>query len=95
MVQQDQWHVYSTRMQVRSPARNSGLKDPMSLPLWHRLQLRLRSDPRPGNSICQGAAKNGKKQKKKEKKKEFLWDSAYPRSHNGLLAESQGSSHDL
>ena len=44
MAQQDQWYLCSTRMQVQSLARHSGLKDPV-----HRLQLQLRSDPWPGN----------------------------------------------
>ena len=46
---------------IPSPAQ--WVKDPALLQLWLRSQLQLRSDPWPGSSICQGAAKNGKKKK--------------------------------
>ena len=36
-------------VQVQSPAWNSGLKDPVLLQLWHRLQLQLRFNPWPEN----------------------------------------------
>ena len=59
MAQQDQQHLGSAGMQVQS----------LALPqLWHRSQLRLRSDHWPGNSICHGAAKKGKKKKKGSKR---------------------------
>ena len=58
VVQRDQWCLCSARMQVRSPAWHSGLKDPVLPPLQPRLQLWLRSDPWPGNFICHGEAKN-------------------------------------
>ena len=37
------------------------VKDPALLQLWHRWQLRLRSDFGPGNSICHGVAQKRKK----------------------------------
>ena len=37
--------------------------------LWCRLQLQLRSDPWPRNSMCHGVTKKEKKGKKKKKKK--------------------------
>lgn len=64
MAQWDQWHLCSARMQVRSPALHSGLKDPATPQLWHRSQLQLRSDSWPGNSICHSAARKRKKKKK-------------------------------
>ena len=68
MVQGDWWHLCGTRTQVRSLARHSGFKDLalLQLQLHRRLQLQLRSDPWPGNSICCGAARKEKKRKKKE-----------------------------
>ena len=42
MAQQDQRHLCSTRMQVRSPAQRRGLKDPALLQLWPRVQLWLK-----------------------------------------------------
>ena len=41
-----------------SPAQ--WVRDPELPPLRHRSQLHLRSDPWPGNTMCQGAAKNEK-----------------------------------
>ena len=64
MVQRDWWHLGSAGTDTGSildPAQR--VKDPALPQLWLRLQLRLRSDPWPGNSICCGAAKNGKKKK--------------------------------
>ena len=64
MVQRDWWHLGSAGTDTGSildPAQR--VKDPVLPQLWLRLQLRLRSDPWPGNSICCGAAKNGKKKK--------------------------------
>ena len=55
MAQQDQQHLHQ---------QDAGLiKDPVFPQLW---QLRLGSDPWPGNSICSGVAK--KKEKKKTNK---------------------------
>ena len=45
------WH----QLQVQPLAWHIGLK------IWHRPQLQLRSDPWPGNSICQGVARKEKK----------------------------------
>ena len=42
-------------------AQHSRLKDLVLPQLWHRLQLQLRSDPWPWNSICHRAAKKEKK----------------------------------
>ena len=53
----------SDRIQVQSPAQDSGLKD-LSLPqLRQRSQLQLGSDPCLGNSISCRVAKNLKKEK--------------------------------
>lgn len=52
-----EFHVWLNRISEGSSARHSGLKDPGLVQLWHRLQLPLGSDPRPGNSICCGVAK--------------------------------------
>ena len=43
--------------QVRSLALLSGVKDPLLQQLWHMLQLWLRFDPWPGNSMCSEVAK--------------------------------------
>ena len=51
---------------VQSPARCSGLKDPVLLQLQHRWQGSLDSIPGPGISKSMGVAKKEKK-KKKEK----------------------------
>ena len=52
VVQWDGQHLCSARTQVPSPARHSGLKDPVLL------QLRLRFDLWPGNTRGHRAAKN-------------------------------------
>ena len=52
----------SSGTQVQSLASFSGLR----LLLQHRLQLQLRSDPWPRNSICCVVAKKKKKKKKKD-----------------------------
>ena len=59
------------------PHQAQRVKDLALLQLQHRLQLRLRSDPWLGDSICHaGSQKRKKKKKKKESKKktpgEFL-----------------------
>ena len=56
----DRWHLCSSRMQVRSIAQHSGLKDLAFLQQW------LKSNPWPGISICHRAAK--KEERKKERK---------------------------
>ena len=61
MAQWDRQHFGSAGTQVQSPARHSGLKDPVLLQLQLRSKLLLRSDPWPGNSMCQGMAKKGGK----------------------------------
>ena len=61
VVQWNQQHLCSARMQVQSPAQNSGLKDLVLLQLQYRLQLWFGSDTRPRNSICCGVAKKGGK----------------------------------
>ena len=48
---------------IPSPAQ--WIKDSALSQLRLRLQLQLRSDPWPGNSVCHGAAKKKKKKKKK------------------------------
>ena len=60
VAQQDWWHLCSTRIQDQPLAQQSGLKV-LLLQLQSRLQLWLRSDPWPRNSICHGTAKNEKK----------------------------------
>ena len=65
VVQWDQWHLCSTRMQVQSLAWHSGLKDPALSQLQYRWQLKLRSDPWPGNSMPQGSQKRRKEKKRK------------------------------
>ena len=51
-------------MQVQPLAQHSGLKDPALPQVQQRLQLCLKSDPWPGNSICIRAAKKGEKKRK-------------------------------
>ena len=78
MVQQDQ-HLGSVWDVVSIPGLARWVKDPALQQLRLRLQLRLGSDPWPGNSICCGVTKNKKgggrkqkksgRQKKKKKKK--------------------------
>lgn len=58
-----EFHVWLNRISEGSSARHSGLKDPGLVQLWHRLQLPLGSDPRPGNSICHGVGVGGQKRK--------------------------------
>jgi len=64
VTQWDRQHLGNTGMKVQSPAY---LLSPLLSGLWLQVkdatlpQLRLRSDPWPGSSICHGAAKNGKK----------------------------------
>ena len=67
-MQQDWWHLGSSRMQVGSLAWYSGLKDPALPQLHGGLQLRLRSNPLSGISSYHRAAK-----KKKKKKKGVEW----------------------
>ena len=62
----DEQRLYSARTQVRSLAKYSGLKDLAVLQFQHKVQLGLRSDPLPRNSICCGEAKNGGKKKKRQ-----------------------------
>ena len=52
-----QWDLGSTGSDS-IPGLAQWLKDPVLLQLWLRLSLWLRSHPWPGNSTCQGAAKN-------------------------------------
>ena len=58
----DWWYLGSSGTWLQSPARHSGVSKDLAL---LQLQLRLRQwlgyDPWPGNSICHGMAKNGKK----------------------------------
>ena len=54
MAQWDQEPLCSARMEVRSPAWCSGLQDPALSQLHLGLQLWLRSDLWPENSICCG-----------------------------------------
>ena len=56
-----QWPQVATEVQVPSLAQCSGFKDPALLQLWCRLQLPLKSDPWPGNSMCHRATKMGEK----------------------------------
>ena len=51
----EHWDVGS----IPSPAQR--VKDPVLPQLQGRWQLLLRSDPWPGNSICHGVVKKGKK----------------------------------
>ena len=60
MVQQDQQHLYSTRMQVQSPTQHSGVKDQALPHLWQRLQLWLRSYLWLGTPYASGQPKNKK-----------------------------------
>ena len=50
--------ICSTRTQF--PCPESGLKDLAFPQLWYQLQLWLRSDPWPGNSMCHRATKKRK-----------------------------------
>ena len=50
------------------PSLTQWVKDPALPQLRPRLQLWLRSDPWPGNSICHEAAKKGKKKNKRTRK---------------------------
>ena len=50
-----------------NPSPAQWVKDPALLQLRLRLRLQLGSDPWPGSSICQGAAKNEKEKKKKNR----------------------------
>ena len=50
------------------PLWHSGLKDPVSLQLWPRSQLRLRFSPWPGTSICHGCSMERKEEQKKGRK---------------------------
>ena len=52
--------IYITRMQVRSLAQHSWLKDPALLQLQHKLQLWLTSDPWPASTICHRVARKEK-----------------------------------
>ena len=65
MVQYDQQHLRSARMQVWSLAQHSGSKDSVLPKLQCRLQLWLRSEHWPGNShMLQGSQKQKKRKKK-------------------------------
>ena len=66
MVQWDWQCLCSTRMQVRSSAWHSRLKDVVLLCSWCRLQRWLGSDPLPGNSMCH-MPWGGQKRKKKDR----------------------------
>lgn len=59
-------HLSSARMQVRSTTRHNKLRilPCHSSSLGLGSQLWFGADPRPGNSICCGEAKNGGKKKK-------------------------------
>ena len=65
MAQHDWWHLWNAEMHVQSTAWHSGIKDLVLPQLWCRLQVRLRSDLCPGNSICF-------RETKKEKTKRIL-----------------------
>ena len=61
MVQRDQLHLCSARIQVGCPAQHCELED-LALPqLQHRSQLQLGSDPWFVKSISPGEGKKGKK----------------------------------
>lgn len=62
VAQQDQGHFCSTKVVVSIPSLAQWVKRSGMLQLQCRLQVRLGSDPRPGNSIC---CRVGKKRKKK------------------------------
>ena len=72
MVQWDWWRLRRARMQVRSLAWHSGLKDLVLPQLWSKSELQWASDPWPGNSICCEVAKKKKKRRKKERKERSL-----------------------
>ena len=63
VVQQYLWCLWSTGSKVQCPAPTQWLKDLVLPKLWTRSQLRLGSDPWPGNSICHRVAKKGKGKK--------------------------------
>ena len=71
VVQQVGRYPCSARTLAPPPAQHSGLKDPALPQLQHRLQVRLRSDPRPRNSTCHEASKN--KQAKTTTTKTRAW----------------------
>lgn len=61
MVQWDQQYLWSTEMQVQSPAQHSGLEAQALLQLLFGSQMRLGSDPWPRNSICHTVQPKDKK----------------------------------
>ena len=68
VAQRDQQHLWSTGTQVRSPAQQIRLKDPVLLQLQCRSKLQLGSDPWPRNSIRCAVAKKEKKKYWKDTK---------------------------
>ena len=61
MAQRDQWHLWSPGRQIQLLAQHGGgVGGEVVQRIWRchrrRLQPRLGSDPRQGNSICRGAA---------------------------------------
>ena len=69
-VQPDWWCLCSARMQVRSPAPHSRLKDSALLQLWHGFHLQLRSDPWPGSGTPQAMGSPERKERKKDRQTE-------------------------
>ena len=64
MVQRDWWLLGREHWDMGSISdRAEWVKDPESPQLRLRLQLQLRSDPWPENSMCHGAVKKKKKKK--------------------------------
>ena len=75
VMQQDQQHLCSARMQVQTLAQHNVLKDPALLLLWQRSQLQL--IPGLGTPCAAGQPKKKTKNKKQNKKKtQNLWGTA-------------------
>ena len=64
VVQGIKWCLWNAEMQVQPLAQHSGLRI-MCCHSCSRLQLHLRFDPWPGNSLCHEATKKEKKKKRK------------------------------
>ena len=64
------------------------VKDPALLQLQLHLQVQLRSDPWPGNSICQGAAKKEKTRSKIKHVRRITSDSWHTHHHTRTPLET-------
>ena len=74
VVQGIKWCLWNAEMQVQPLAQHSGLRI-MCCHSCSRLQLHLRFDPWPGNSLCHEDTKKEKKKKKKKLSGNYLENS--------------------